>query len=219
MTRAKVVAALVCLVAVVAAAPFAWGYVSKWLKVSLDAGENPYAGITIVHRQLPPSTVPDEWADRLEKQVGTDLGLEVRQDWRPDQGDGPWTGASVLRAALEGQVRVPEAPDFRVMGVLTNARDAKGVAEHGLIYLIWFQTPVDADSWIRSTAPVFTDPAAEKASRTWWAGFDAVHYTPGAQDHTDAIDHWVRSFTACPNGEQGCSIPEHLATAGVTPAP
>lgn len=219
MTRLRFLLAMGALLVAAVAAPFVWTYVSTWLKVSLDAGENPYAGITIVHRQLPPSTVPDEWADRLEKQLGTDLGLEVRQDWRPAEGDGPWTGAAAVHAALASRVRIPEAPDYRVMGVATNARDARAVAEHGLIYLIWFQTPVDADNWVRGTGPVFVDPGAERASTTWWAGFDTIHYTPGAADHTDAIDHWVRSITACSNGEQGCSIPAHIATAGVTPAP
>lgn len=218
--RMKVLLAVVALIAVVAVAPFAYAAVTKHLKLGLERGDNPYEGVTIVHRQLPPSTVPDEWARRLETQVGTDLGLTVRQDWRPGRGNGPWLGADAFQQTLAKAVTVPAAPDYRVMGVVTNAQDPAAVARHGAIYLVWFQTPVDADTWIRSHPTVFTDARQEKARTTWWAGFDVISYAPPATgtDLTDKVDHWVRSITACPNGEQGCTIPAHIATAGVTPA-
>ncbi len=218
--RMKILLAVVGVLVVVAIAPFAYGAVTKHLKIGLDAGENPYEGVTIVHRQLPPSTVPDEWARRLEKQVGTDLGLTVRQDWRPGRGDGSWLRAGAFQRRLATAVTVPDPREYRVMGVVTNAHDPKAVAAHGALYLVWFQTPVDADTWVRSQPTVFTDGRAEKARTTWWAGFDVIAYAPPAKgpDLTGKVDHWVRSITACPNGEQGCTIPAHLATAGATPA-
>lgn len=219
--RVKILLAAVGLLAVAAAAPFAWGYVSQYLKVGLAAGEDPYAGVTIVHRQLPPSTVPDEWATRLEKQVGEDLGLTVRQDWRPGRGDGSWANDAAFRTQLATSAVVPGAPDFRVMGVVSNAADADAVAAFGTIHLVWFQTPVDADHWIRSDPAIFTDATAEKARTTWWAGFDVISYaapTDGT-DLTDEIDSWVRSITACPNTTRGCTVPPHIATAGATPTP
>ncbi|GGO89341.1 hypothetical protein GCM10011584_18530 [Nocardioides phosphati] len=217
--RVKVLLAVLGLVVVVAIAPFAYGAVTKHLKLGLEAGEDPYAGVTIVHRQLPPSTVPDEWAHRLEKQAGTDLGLTVRQDWRPGRGDGPWLRATAFQRRLAQAVNLPAPRDYRVMGVVTNAEDPAAVAAHGALFVLWFQTPVDADTWIRSHPKVFTDPGLEKARTTWWAGFDVVSYAPPASgtDLTDKVDHWVRSITACPNGEQGCSIPAHIATAGAKP--
>lgn len=214
--RVKVVIAVVGLLAVVAAAPFAYGYVTRYLKLGLEAGDDPYAHATVIHRQLPPSTVPDEWARRLEEQVGHDLGLTVRQDWRPGRGDGSWANDDRFRTRLASVAAVPEAPDYRVMGVVTNAHDEKAVAAYGIIHLLWFQTPVDADSWVRADPDVYTDARAEKARATWWAGFDVVHYAPPEEgtDLTAEVDHWVRSFTACPNDEHGCTIPEHIATAG-----
>ena len=163
--------------------------------------------------------MPDEWARRLEHQVGEDLGLQVRQDWRPGRGDGSWLRATAFQRALARAATVPDPREYRVMGVVTNAHDPKAVEAHGAIYLVWFQTPVDSDSWIRSHPTVFTDARAEKARTTWWAGFDVISYAPPAtgRDLTGAVDHWVRSITACPNGEQGCTIPPHIATAGVTP--
>lgn len=218
--RMKVLLAVIGLVALVAIAPFAYGAVTRHLRLGLESGENPYAGVTIVHRQLPPSTVPDEWARRLEKQAGTDLGLTVRQDWRPGRGDGPWLGATAFQRDLARAVKLPDPRDYRVMGVVTNAQDPAAVAAHGALYLIWFQTPVDADAWVRSHPTVFADPRLEKARTTWWAGFDVIAYAPPAQgkDLTATVDHWVRSITACPNGDQGCTIPPHLATAGTTPS-
>lgn len=217
--RVKVLLAVVGLIVVAALAPFAYGAVSPHLRIGLDAGDDPYAGVTIVHRQLPPSTVPDEWARRLEAQVGTDLGLTVRQDWRPGRGDGSWLHGERFQRTLAGAVTVPDPREYRVMGVVTNAHDAEAVAAHGALYLVWFQTPVDADTWVRADPEVFTDPALEQARTTWWAGFDVVSYAPPADgtDLTTKVDHWVRSFTACPNGEQGCTIPRHLETAGATP--
>jgi hypothetical protein len=217
--RVKVLLAVLGLIAVVAIAPFAYGAVTRHLKVALDPGDDPYAGVTIVHRQLPPSTVPDEWARRLDEQAGTDLGLTVRQDWRPGRGDGPWLGADAFQRELARAVAVPDPHDYRVMGVVTNAHDPAAVAAHGALYLLWFQTPVDADNWVRSQPTVFTDHRLEKAHTTWWAGFDVIAYAPPASgpDLTAKVDHWVRSITACPNGEQGCTIPAHIATAGVTP--
>jgi hypothetical protein len=217
--RMKIVLAAIGLVAVAVAAPFAWGFVTKHLRIGLEGGEDPYAHATVVHRQLPPSTVPDEWAARLERQVGKDLGLTVRQDWRPGRGDGSWANDAAFRTRLAESAAVPSAPDYRVMGVVTNAHDPKAVAAYGTIHLVWFQTPVDADNWVRADPTVFTDAAAEKARTTWWAGFDVAHYAPPAAgtDLTEQVDHWVRSFTACPNGERGCTIPEHIATAGTTP--
>lgn len=217
--RVKVLFAVLALIAVVAIAPFAYGVVSKHLRIGLEAGDDPYAGVTIIHRQLPESTLPDEWARRLEKQAGTDLGLTVRQDWRPGRGDGPWLQATAFQGRLGRAVNLPDPRDYRVMGVVTNADDPAAVAAHGALYLIWFQTPVDADTWVRAKPTVFTDAGLEKARTTWWAGFDVISYAPPASgtDLTDKVDHWVRSITACPNGEQGCTIPTHIATAGVTP--
>lgn len=217
--RVKVLLAVIGLVALVAIAPFAYGVVSKHLKIGLDAGDDPYAGVTIVHRQLPPSTLPDEWAHRLEAQAGTDLGLTVRQDWRPGRGDGSWLRATSFQRELARAVTLPDPRDYRVMGVVTNTHDPEAVAAHGAVYLIWFQTPVDADTWVRSHPQVFTDARQEKARTTWWAGFDVVSYAPPADgpDLTAKVDHWVRSITACPNGERGCTIPAHIATAGATP--
>lgn len=216
--RMKVALAVVGVLVVAAAAPFAYGYVTKYLKLGLEAGDDPYAHATVVHRQLPPSTVPDEWARRLEKQVGHDLGLTVRQDWRPTRGDGSWANDARFRARLAEVAAVPEAPDYRLMGVVTNATDAEAVAAYGRIHLLWFQTPVDADNWVRADPEIFADEAAEARRENWWAGFDVVHYAPPAKGGTDLtrqVDQWVRSFTACPNGEQGCEVPEHIATAGL----
>jgi hypothetical protein len=218
--RVKVLLAVLGLIALVAVAPFAYGAVSKHLRLGLESGEDPYAGIRVIHRQLPPSTLPDEWARRLEKQAGTDLGLTVRQDWRPGRGDGAWLQATAFQRRLAHAVNLPDPSHYRVMGVVTNAHDPAAVAAHGALFLVWFQTPVDADTWIRSKPTVFADPGPEKTRTTWWAGFDVVSYAPPANgtDLTDKVDHWVRSITACPNGEQGCTIPAHIATAGATPA-
>lgn len=218
-TRVKVIVAALCLAGAAVAAPFVWGYVTTWLKLSLDAGEDPYADVTVVHRQLPPSTVPDEWAARLEKQVGHDLGLQVRQDWRSAKGDGPWVGATAFQRKVAAVAALPAAPDYRVMGVLTNAADPDAVAAYGTIVLVWFQTPVDADSWVKAHPTVFTDPKAEAARTRWWAGFDVIDYAPPADgtDLTKAVDGWVRSVTGCPNGEQGCTVPDHIRTAGAKP--
>src|SRR5689334_13459595 len=98
--RLKILLVVVALVAVAVAAPFAYRLVTDHLKIGLDAGDDPYAGVTIVHRQLPPSTLPDEWAQRLETQAGTGLGLAVRQDWRPGRGDGGWLGATRFQRTL-----------------------------------------------------------------------------------------------------------------------
>ncbi|TCJ21904.1 hypothetical protein [Nocardioides jejuensis] len=217
--RVKVLLAVIGLVAVAVAAPFAYGWVTQHLKVGLDAGDDPYAGVTIVHRQLPPSTVPDEWARRLEQQAGEDLGLTVRQDWRPGRGDGSWLRGVAFQRQLAKAVTIPDPRDYRVMGVLTNADDPAAVAAHGAIYLVWFQTPVDSDHWIRSHPKVFTDARQEKHHTTWWAGFDVVSYAPPAsgKDLTDVVDHWVRSVTACPDTAEGCVIPQHIATAGAKP--
>lgn len=217
--RVKVLLAVVGLIVVVAIAPFAYGAISKHLKIGLEGGDDPYAGVTIIHRQLPPSTVPDEWARRLEAQVGTDLGLTVRQDWRPARGDGSWLRDAAFQRSLARAVTVPAPQEYRVMGVVTNAHDPAAVAAHGALYLVWFQTPVDADTWVRADPAIFTDAGLEKARTTWWAGFDVVSYAPPADgtDLTDKVDHWVRSITACPNGERGCTIPTHLATAGAKP--
>lgn len=217
--RVKVVLTALALAAVAALAPLAYGLVSPHLKLGLDAGDDPYADVTVVHRQLPPSTVPDEWARRLEKHVGKDLGLTVRQDWRPGRGDGGWLRAAAFQRTLAGAADVPDPQEYRVMGVVTNAHDADAVAAHGALYLVWFQTPVDADNWLRADPEIFRDAAAEDRRTTWWAGFDVVHYAAPADgpDLTDQVDHWVRSFTACPNGERGCTVPAHIATAGARP--
>ena len=204
--RMKILLAVVGLVVVVAIAPFAYGAVTKHLKIGLEAGENPYEGVTIVHRQLPPSTVPDEWARRLEKQVGTDLGLTVRQDWRPGRGDGSWLRAAGFQRRLATAVTVPDPREYRVMGVVTNAHDPKAVAAHGALYLVWFQTPVDADTWVRSHPTVFTDGRAEQARTTWWAGVDVVAtYTlygvnrPGLEALIHRVLHRVRFDAQIPD--------------------
>lgn len=214
--RTKILIVVVGLLVAAAAAPFVYGYVTKYLKLGLGSGDDPYDYATVVHKQLPESTVPDEWAARLEKQAGADLGLEVRQDWRPGRGDGPWATAKEFRAGIGRHVTVPGEP-YRVMGVVTNALDRAAVKKYGTVYLIWFQTPVDADRWIKENPTVFTDSAAEDGRSTWWAGFDTVYYAPpasGGTDLTTTVDGWVRSFTACPNTTRGCTVPEHIRTAG-----
>ena len=60
--RAKVALAVAGLLVVAAAAPFVYGYVAKYLQVGLGSGDDPYGYATVVHKQLPESTVPDEWA-------------------------------------------------------------------------------------------------------------------------------------------------------------
>lgn len=217
--RLRVVLAVLGLVAVVAAAPFALAYVQKYLRVSLDSGDNPLDYVTIVHRQQPPSTAPAAWAPRLDKQAGVDTGVVVRHDWGGKPSDGRYASDAAYRARLGRQVTLPEAPDYRVLGVLSNLTDPAAVKRFGSFYAIWFQTPVDTEKWLMADPEIFTDAAAEGDRRTWWAGFYAVYYAPPADgmDHGDQVDAWVRSITACPNGERGCTVPEHLKTAGVTP--
>lgn len=218
--RLRIVLGVICVLAIAAAAPFAFSYVTKYLRVGLDPGDNPLDYVTVVHRQLPPGQMPAPWVERLEESAGADLGIVVRHDWGTRGGDGPYAADAGFRAKLAEHVTDPQAPDYRVLGVATNTVDPEAVKEFGSFYAIWFQTPVDAETWMMADPEVFADAAAEEARQTWWAGFYAVYYAPPAEgtDLTDEVDGWVRSITACPNSGEGCVVPEHLRTAGATPS-
>ena len=218
--RLRLVLGLLCVVVLVAATPFAYSYVTKYLRVGLDPGDNPLDYVTVVHRQLPPGQVPVPWVERLEQAAGNDLGVVVRHDWGNQTGDGPYAADAAFRAQLAEQAADPQAPDYRVLGVATNTVDPQAVKDFGSFYAIWFQTPVDAEKWLMADPKVFTDATAESGRKTWWAGFYAVYYAPPADgsDLTDEVDAWVRSITACPNSGENCVVPEHLRTAGATPA-
>lgn len=219
--RIRLVLGALCVLVLIAAAPFVYGYVTKYLKLGVSSGDNPLAYVTVVHRQLPPGQVPVPWVERLEKQTGDDLGIVVRQDWSNRTGEGPYAADPAFQRRLAKHAAVPEKGDYRVLGVATNVTDPQAVKGFGSFYAIWFQTPVDAENWLMANPAIFTDAAAEKARHTWWAGFYAFYYAPPADgpDLTDEVDTWVRSITGCPNGEPGCKVPDFLKTAGITPSP
>jgi hypothetical protein len=219
--RLRLVLGALCVLVLIAAAPFAYGYVTRYLKVGVGSSDNPLAYVTVVHRQLPPGQVPVPWIDRLEKQTGQDLGIVVRQDWSDRTGDGAYAPDAAFQDRLGVHAAVPAKGDYRVLGVATNVTSPQAVKRFGSFYAIWFQTPVDAESWLMADPTIFTDATAEKSRKTWWAGFYAFYYAPPTDgpDLTNEVDTWVRSVTGCPNGEPTCKVPDFLKTAGATPTP
>ncbi|HET7734408.1 MAG TPA: hypothetical protein VFK52_00415 [Nocardioidaceae bacterium] len=155
--------------------------------LGLDVQADPLAYVEVVDEARPNTATPRQLLDLLAEATGRRWTVRMLQDWDPQLGGEPYSDNPKSRAELARSVSIPDA-DARVLGVATNTLATGEVARQGSLYVLWFKTPVDAQSWLRADQPVFVDPGVEERRSSYWAGSLAVYYAPPAATGGDRRD-------------------------------
>ncbi|WP_203336424.1 hypothetical protein [Nocardioides limicola] len=175
------------------------------LSGSLRVVGDPLDYVTVVDRSRPVTARPERMIERLETDSGVDWSLRLFQDL-----DAFYGGESLRehREELSARAVLADPETWRTLGVLSNVLDPEAAGEHGSLHVIWFSLATSARTWLVNDPVVFIDATVEEGRRTWWTGSFVAYYSPGEQDHTDAVDDWVRKVTYCATHADPCVLPD-----------
>ena len=199
---ARTAAALVIGIVIGVVGSFVYNRISE-----IDLGKDPLGYVDIVDRNRPIGADPADLLKRLDTNTEALWKVALRQDRDPVYGGSPLRSDQAARKALAEAVGLPDLETAEAQGVATNALDPESVRRNGTLYVVWFQQAPMTQRWLVENPRIFTDEAAEKTRKTYWAGTLAVYYSPApGNDQSSQVRRWVREAAQCPGTSAPCEL-------------
>jgi hypothetical protein len=192
LTRSKVTGTLIALVLLVPAGVF---LASNNVSLDLNIQDDPLEYVQVIDQGRPIAAEAADLLQRLKVKTGEHQGIDVYQDWDPASGGAPYSSNGEAQKRLSRSVHLPAPADYGVLGVATNT---ERTSPFGEFYLIWFNTPADAESWLTDDPSIFTDSKVEAARTSYWAGKFVVYYAPPGEgrDWSPEVRQAVEEFAS-----------------------
>ncbi|HSV38948.1 MAG TPA: hypothetical protein VLI04_09330 [Nocardioidaceae bacterium] len=192
LTRSKLAATAVVLALLVPVGVF---LANRNINIGLGIQADPLEYVHVVDKGRPIAAQIGGLLQQLDMTTGFRWDAVAYQDWDPAAGASYADNARAQRT-VSRSVRLPKAADYGVIGVATNLERVGSGARDGALYVIWFNTPADAENWLLTDPSIFTDSEVEARRTTYWAGKFAVYYAPPIEgrDWSPEVQRVVEEF-------------------------